>query len=320
LKSVSVVVLIAVLCVGSLAASVFTKHAATPRTASDAVSSAEPQAQTRLVSDFSAFAGSDANARSLVGGLRQSSEITLTAGLSGMTTRFTPPTRPMDYGNVRVALVLAREQLAQLGITRPTPAQIKAVLSGGGIASSTNGRAASPYLFPGVLQMRAGGMGWQKIAGTMGVTLAQAMSDNADQADVPAPPDSRHPVAARKAGGVVPEAMARTDVPASRRPGIAPAPISSASITKSSGGGPRTAPLVKPVVATRGTANGEPRPERRRPSASVLAAADRVAGGEKPVMLPVHQDAAQGAAVMTPAAVPVASGELTGSEDREATE
>jgi hypothetical protein len=216
----------------------------------------------------------------------------------------------MDFGNVRVALVLAREQLAQLGITRPTPAHLKAVLAGGGIASHANGQVATPFLLPGVLQMRASGMGWQKIAGTMGVTLAQAMNGGAHRAEVAAPPDPRRPVTARVKGHAASEAMANAEVPA---------PISSASITKSSAGGPRTTPLFKSVVAT-GTDYGEPRPELRRPRASVLAAVNRDAGGEKAVMLPVHQDAAQAAVIVSTSAAPVASDELAGSEDREPAE
>jgi len=80
----------------------------------------------------------------------------------------------MDYGNVRTSLTLAREQLAQLGIRQPTPAQIKAVLAGGAVTSRSTART-TPMLLPGVLQMRAHGMDWNRIADSMGVKLVDAM-------------------------------------------------------------------------------------------------------------------------------------------------
>lgn len=292
----------ALLCAVSLAAGTDAQDAAAPATARDAVSSGEPQAQVRLVGEFSGFAGSDANARSLVAGLRQGAEITLAApgdgSQSAAATRIIPPTRPMDYGNVRIALVLAREQLTQLGITQPTPGQIKAVLSGGGIASRTNGRAASPFLHPGVLHMRAGGTSWAKIAGTMGITLAHAMDGRARQADAAASEDSSRPAAAS----------------------ATPAPISSTSITKSSAGGPRTVPVARTAVAVaeRRPASAGPGPDARLPTASVVAAAGAAPRVEKVAVS--AQDGAQGEAVRMTAAVPAASSESTESEEARAAE
>jgi len=213
-----------------------------PATERRAVSSAEPQAQSRLVADFSDFAGSDPNARSVVVGLRQGSEIALAtvSGRAGPAMQFTPPTRPMDYGNIRIALVLAREQLAQFGIARPNPAQLKAALVGGGVASRTNERVATPVLLPGVLQMRAGGMGWQAIASSMGITLAQAMNGGERQEEDAASPD----------------------------------PIASASITTSSAGAPRNLPAVKPIVEFPRWNRVDPGSENPRTRGSVLAAVD----------------------------------------------
>lgn len=289
-------VLTALLCAGSLAAETDVQEAAAPGIGTGAVSSGEPQAQVRLVGEFSGFAGSDANARSLVAGLRQGAEITLAApgdgSQSAAATRIIPPTRPMDYGNVRIALVLAREQLAQLGITQPTPGQIRAVLSGGGIASRTNGRTASPFLHPGVLHMRAGGTSWAKIAGTMGITLAQAMDGRARQADAAASEDSSRPAT--------------------------PAPISSASITKSSAGGPRIVAVARTAVAERRPATAGPGPDARRPKAGVVAAADAAPRVEKVAVS--AQDGAQGGAVRMTAAVPAASSESTESEEVRAAE
>jgi hypothetical protein len=151
------------------------------------VTGSSSQVETRLISSFSGFAGSDDNAHSLVTGLRQGSEITLTepgtGGQAGETATFTPPTRPMGYGNVRISLALAREQLAQNGITQPTPEQLKAALAGGTIATGT-GEAGTTTQLPGVLQMRADGMGWGQIANSMGVKLGHVISGRTGQ---PAP-------------------------------------------------------------------------------------------------------------------------------------
>ncbi|MGH8699732.1 MAG: hypothetical protein ACREVR_00965, partial [Burkholderiales bacterium] len=220
MKMASVLVLGGVLCAGGIAAGVLLKGAVTPVTEESTAAIEEPYAQARIISSFSDFAGSEANARSLVAGLRQGSEITLTApaagGMPGTATRFTPPTRPMDYGNVRFALALAREQLAQLGVDRPTPTQIKVALAGGGVASHVSGRATTPLLLPGVLHMRAGGMGWAKIADTMGVRLGPAMSGKTHNATFAPPPASLAQTTASAATGVIPVAVASTDVPARR--------------------------------------------------------------------------------------------------------
>jgi hypothetical protein len=275
MKSTYAVVLGILFCIGTITAGIRTRDAAAPALESGAVSSAEPQAQSRLVADFSTFAGSDANARSLVKGLRQGSEINLAAGArAGPATQFTPPTRPMDFGNVRIALVLAREQLAQFGITRPNPAQLKAVLIGGGVASRTNERVATPVLLPGVLQMRAGGMGWQPIASKMGVTLAQAMNGS----------DQRE------------------------EPGAAPQdPIASASITTSSAGAPRTLPTMKPIVAFPRSARVDPGPENLRTRGNVLAAVDGPPRGDT-ITEPAPARTRVEAAGITATAMPAALG------------
>ena len=167
-----------------------------PPPAAIAPAGGSSQVESRLASGFSGFAGSEDNARSLVTGLRQGSEITLTApgaqpaGPAPVTgTHFVPPTRPMGYGNVRIALSLAREQLAQAGVTQPTPEQIQTALMGGTI-TTTHGTPGAPGTtttstpMQGVLQMRADGMGWGQIANSMGVKLGTVMSGRAVQ---PAP-------------------------------------------------------------------------------------------------------------------------------------
>jgi hypothetical protein len=214
--------------------------------------------------------------------LRQGTEIVLdpVSGRPGPATHFVPPTRPMDDGNVRIALVLAREQLEQLGIGRPSPVHIKSVLAGGGVAKRAHGRVATPVLLPGVLQMRASGMGWQKIAGTMGVNLAQVMSGWERQAQSDTPPDA----------------------------------ISSASISKSSAGGPRVVPAAKPAVTTAlRPARREPVRETRPSGTHVAAAADVAAAVERAA--PPQQDVVRAELPRAPAVTPARSEDFTGSEE-----
>ena len=167
-----------ILCLGGIVLGAQLRAPAVAPADADSATSAERRSESSMVASFTDFAGSEANARSLVAGLRQGGEITLAASASGVkaatSTRFTPPTRPMDYGNVRTSLTLAREQLAQLGIRQPTPAQIKAVLAGGAVTSRSTART-TPVLLPGVLPMRAHGLDWNRIADSMGVKLGDAM-------------------------------------------------------------------------------------------------------------------------------------------------
>lgn len=135
------------------------------------------QVQSRIASDFTAFAGSETNAQSLVTGLRSGTPITLTTASSGGGTSttaltFDPPTRPMGHGNVFISLALAKQQLASYGITAPTAQQIQAALTGGTITTSSG----QTVVLNGVLTQRAEGMGWGAIAKAQGVNLGQVIS------------------------------------------------------------------------------------------------------------------------------------------------
>jgi hypothetical protein len=127
--------------------------------------SGESKASTKTAETYSAFAGSRNNAESLATGLRQGSEISLTDPNGGTSTTFTPATKPMGYGNVDKAMALSSQQLATAGVAQPTAEQIKTSMMGGTI---TNDAGKSVEL-QGVLQMRADGMGWGKIAQELGV-------------------------------------------------------------------------------------------------------------------------------------------------------
>ena len=121
--------------------------------------------EQRLVEKYDRFAGSDRNARELVEGLRNDSQIDLSRG--GKTTSFKPATDKMGYGNVDLALGLAKASLAEHGIHNPTPEQIKAALNGGTVTTKSGQRVS----LPGVLKLRASGMGWGQIAHKVGVKV-----------------------------------------------------------------------------------------------------------------------------------------------------
>lgn len=127
------------------------------------------QADDRLVDKFSRFAGSRSNAEALVDGLRNDQEVKLTS--SRGTASFTPKTDKMGFGNVNIALSLAKATLAEQGIHRPTPEQIKAALNGGTVTNKSGERV----VLPGVLKQRASGMGWGKIAQANGFKLGEVM-------------------------------------------------------------------------------------------------------------------------------------------------
>lgn len=124
----------------------------------------------KIAADFEMFAGSKENSTALVTGLRSGSEITLTQEGEPSAT-FTPATKPMGYGNVSTSLALAKHQLALQGITEPTPEQLQTALNGGTI--TINGETVE---YQGVLQMRADGMGWGRIAQQLGTKLGPVVS------------------------------------------------------------------------------------------------------------------------------------------------
>jgi hypothetical protein len=125
-----------------------------------------------LVSRYTKLVGSQANAQSLVTGLRTGSVVTLAASGGAPAVSFTPATPKMGYGNINIAISLAKTTLTKQGITNPTPAQLAAALNGGSI-TLTNGAVV---VMPGVLTQRSAGMGWGKIAKTMDVKLGTVVS------------------------------------------------------------------------------------------------------------------------------------------------
>lgn len=156
-----------------------------PAAPTTAVAPTTTTASGKLVDSFSTWAGSPENSAALVNGLRSGQPITLTSTTvvpgtpvgTVETTTFTPPTKPMGNGNIRIALALAQQQLASQGITQPTAQQMQAALMGGSLPNANP--ALPPTRLDGVLQMRASGMGWGKIANTLGYKLGAVMSGKA---------------------------------------------------------------------------------------------------------------------------------------------
>src|SRR5262245_57086056 len=126
-------------------------------------------AEDRLVDKFTRFAGSKTNAESLVNGLRNDTEVKLTSAQGAAS--FTPKTDKMGFGNVNIALSLAKASLAEQGIHRPTPQQIEAALNGGTITT----KSGEKVTLKGILTRRASGMGWGKIAQANGFKLGEVM-------------------------------------------------------------------------------------------------------------------------------------------------
>jgi hypothetical protein len=129
-----------------------------------------------LSAEFRIFAGSDSNAKDLVIGLRDGTGITLTHCKIGNTSSasFTPPTGRMGYSNVSIALSLARHQLVEQGIRQPTPHQLLAALVGGTITRPLFGNSVKLH---GILQLKAQGMGWGKIASLLGIKLGSVIGE-----------------------------------------------------------------------------------------------------------------------------------------------
>ena len=125
--------------------------------------------ENQLIEKYDRFAGSDRNARELVEGLRNDSQVDLSK--DGKTTSFKPATDKMGYGNVDLALALAQASLAEHGIHKPTPEQIKAALNGGTVTTKSGQRVT----LPGVLKLRASGMGWGRISQEHGFKLGEVM-------------------------------------------------------------------------------------------------------------------------------------------------
>lgn len=143
---------------------------------------------TKIASNFTDLAGSEANALALVNALRTGGEATLVTTVpppagsppgtapTTTTTAFTPPTKPMGWGNVKHSLALAQDQLARAGITNPTAEQLQTALMGGDLVRVNADGTTTTTAVKGILTMRADGMGWGNIAKEGGTKLGPVTS------------------------------------------------------------------------------------------------------------------------------------------------
>jgi hypothetical protein len=143
-------------------------------------SRAQAQLQQRFIRDFSEFAGSAENAQSLYGGLRTGSRITLSAHATSSdrdagipVLQFNAEARAMGHGSAFISMALAKQQLVNYGIGRPTPWQIQAALNGGAIIPGNGG--SQPVALKGVLAQREAGLGWTVIAKASGISLGRVL-------------------------------------------------------------------------------------------------------------------------------------------------
>lgn len=203
--------------------------------------------ETRLSASFTELAGSPDNASALVNGLRQGTAVNLIHTAPDGTTTITgiaPATGPMGYGNVRISLALAQQQLATLGIANPTPEQLAAALNGGPITYVDANGVVTTTTVKGVLEQRAAGMGWGDIAHSHGTKLGPVIAGLKATRGPTAPVPT-----AKSKGATVPT----TTASASQAKGVAKAPAkNSASSSNTSAGGNGHA-YGKNIVSAYGT-------------------------------------------------------------------
>ena len=189
-------VLLAALALIALPAAVMAQGAGKPPTRTAAGAKGVVTADA-LVQRYLTLAGSEANAKALIGGLRTSNPFTLSwtyevttpgtttctttkslvPGMPGkqtctttqpqtntVTETFTidPPTGTLGFGNIDIALALTDRSLSDASMSPPNPRQLRAALVGGSEGS---------VQFPGILKLHADGMGWGAIAKKLGYEL-----------------------------------------------------------------------------------------------------------------------------------------------------
>jgi hypothetical protein len=119
----------------------------------------------KIAAGFTSLAGSQDNAFALVASLREGIPVDLVYPLGGTDPEpkviaFALPTGPMEWHDVRMALMLTRDALVAYGILRPTGEQLQAALLGGEVPVPGIRLAG----FRGVLRRRADGLNWGQIA------------------------------------------------------------------------------------------------------------------------------------------------------------
>lgn len=133
-----------------------------------------------LITRYTPLAGSEANAKSLVNGVRSMQEIVLTGKGSGgpfggggvVTVKFMPVTDVTGLGNIDIALALVEADLGGRSLPSTMPLLqkfqlLQAALNGGSVKLS----ATNQQTFEGILKLRLAGQGWGEIAKKLGFDL-----------------------------------------------------------------------------------------------------------------------------------------------------
>jgi hypothetical protein len=151
---------------GSLLAALAPVAAQSQSNVDDRASQRHALVVSNIANGFRTLAGSVENARALVEALHQGVPVRLVAPdleageALPCVTLVEPPTGPMSWNDVKMALMLTRDALMAAGITRPNHQQVHAALLGGVVSP----RGRRPVNLRGVLTMRAEGMNWGRIA------------------------------------------------------------------------------------------------------------------------------------------------------------
>jgi hypothetical protein len=253
--------------------------------------------EAKLTAEFADFLGGEAQAQSVVSGLRQGTAFdlvteTTTTDSSGKetttttTTTIDPPTDTMGYGNVRITLRLAEAQLSQMGITDPTAEELSAVLLGGEI----NGTQVN-----GILTLRADGMGWGQIAQEYGMTVGQIMGKGTGLTKQTATPTTASQAKATGKAGSISSATTKSgQTSQARSNGYIPSSSKSASASQThsngyipSGSGKSNGAVVTAAGASLGgSGNGVGKGLAPKSTASSQGSGTVSAGGSSNAMAP----------------------------------
>jgi len=163
------------------------------------------QSAEQLIEKYTPLVVTAANAKALVNGLRNGTEVvmlmevsappppppppplfglpffaptpmTVSVAATFVEVKFTPRTGKMGFGNVDNALTLAQGSLKNLNIVtgepqpterKVTPEDVKAVLMGGDVKTPQS----TLINLPGILELRYQGSGWGEIAKQVGTDL-----------------------------------------------------------------------------------------------------------------------------------------------------
>ena len=129
------------------------------------------QSEETLIERYTGLAGSSTNAKALVTGLREGTDIKLV--YAGTPLTLDPPTGKMGNGNVNIALALTEASLKDTA--KPTAQQFQTALNG-------------------VLEQRASGRGWGEIAHSLGFKLGEVVrSERAQPEPRASHADARRP-------------------------------------------------------------------------------------------------------------------------------